>query len=339
MRALLLVFGIVLCIFVSSNRVNGELYFASLSNYGCSGNQKKVASVLKGQAEKTPFSLLVSPGDNFPGGIDFKHCFENIYSEKSLQIPLFAAMGQADWDNGNANLLLKRNNVTYDSNNDIFPRFSFPNYFYHYVSHYTDTSNVLSRRDGTVLFVFIDTFILSSSFPDHKVSEQAFQNLNATLHYGHKHHDFTVVVGNKYLASSYSIDSSLKKVQQLILDTHVELVISGQNRGTYNSTIEGTTFLNCDSYCSFKVDGSKMVPYIIQNGNQVELSPINTQLPSPSLSFQGIAGDELPALEMIELTFKKGAKHLSREAFLKIVGTVGLMILATCIGSLIINKK
>ncbi|KAJ1608675.1 putative conserved acid phosphatase [Cryptosporidium canis] len=338
MRALLLAFGVVLCIFASYVRVNGELYFASLSNYGCSGNQKRMASALKAQAEKTPFSLMVSPGDNFPGGIDFKNCFESVYSEKSLQVPLFVSMGQADWDNGNAHALLTRNNVTYDSNSDIFPRFSFPNYFYHYVAHYTDTSNILSRRDGTVLFVFIDTFILSSSFPDHKVSEQAFQNLNATLHYGNKHHDFTIVVGNKYLASSYSIDSSLKKVQQLIVDTNVELVISGNSRGTYNSTIEKTTFLNCDSYCLFKVDGNKMIPYTIHHGEQMELSPITTQLPSP-LSLQGIAGDELPALEVVELSFKKGAKHLSRDAFLKIVGTVGLMILAACMGSLIVNRK
>ncbi|KAF7458337.1 putative acid phosphatase [Cryptosporidium felis] len=339
MRALVLAFGFALCFFSNWLGANGEFYFASLANYGCSGNQRRMAEFLKNQAEKTPFSLLVSPGDNFPGGIDFKNCFEKIYSEKSLQIPLFATLGQADWDNGNAHDLLVRNNATYDSNNDIFPKFTFPNYFYHYVGHYTDTSNILSRRDGTILFVFIDTFILSSSFPDHKVSERAFQNLNATLHHGDKHHDFTVVVGNKYLASPYSIDSSLKKVQQLILDTNVELVISGNSRGTYNSTIENTTFLNCDSYCSFKVDGNKLTPYIINHGVHAEMSPIITQHLSPSISFQGITGDELPALEIIELSFKKGAKHLSRDAFLKIVGTIGLLILATCIGSLIINKK
>ncbi|KAH7650030.1 acid phosphatase [Cryptosporidium bovis] len=336
MRALSLVIGIIFCI---SDIVRGELYFASLANYGCTGSQKKTAAILKEQSEKTPFSLLVSPGDNFPVGIDFKNCFENVYSDKSLQVPFFVSLGQADWDNGNANELLKRNNSTYDSNKDFFPRFGFPNYFYHYVAHYTDTSNILSRRDGTVLFVFIDTFLLSSSFPDHRVSEKAFQNLNKTLHYGDIHHDFTVVVGNKYLASPYSIDSSLKKVQQLILDTNVELVISGSNHGVFNSTVKSTTFLNCDSYCNFRVDGNKLTPYIIQGGNQIELSPITTQLPSSILSFQGVAGDELPELEVIELSFKKGAKHLPREAFLKIVGTVGLLMLVSCIVSLFVNRK
>ncbi|EEA06483.1 uncharacterized protein CMU_009750 [Cryptosporidium muris RN66] len=319
--------------------VNGEFYFASLANYGCSSNQRRVASILHDQANKTPFSLLVSPGDNFPSGVDFEHCFDKVYESKALQIPLFATMGQADWDNGSSAELIKENNEIYDSIKDIYPKFTFPNYYYHHVAHYTDTSSVLSRRDGTILFIFIDTFLLSSSFPDHKVTEEAFQVLNATLQYGDKHNDFTIVVGNKYLASSFSIDAMLRRVQQLIVDNNVELVISGNNRGTFNSTIGQTTFINCDSLCAFKVNGDILTPYTLYHNRLHEMKPIVTKLSMNVLSFQGVAGGELPSTTLIDLPFKKGAKHLSRDAFLKVVGTIGIMILLACLGSLALNHK
>ncbi|KAG6541687.1 hypothetical protein Mapa_016952 [Marchantia paleacea] len=95
------------------------LYFLSLGDYGTGSlEQRAVGSQMAEAAEKHDAKFVVTVGDNFyPRGIkglddpQLKNNFEDIYVEKSLQIPWYVALGDHD-HRGSVAALIAYSNVS-----------------------------------------------------------------------------------------------------------------------------------------------------------------------------------------------------------------------------------
>lgn len=85
----------------------------------------------------------------------------------------------------------------------------------------------------SVGMIFIDTWVLSSSFPFGNVTEKAWTELEATLEIAPKVFDYIIVVGNRpvYSSGSSKGDSMLQYyLQPLLKKAGVDAYISGYDR-------------------------------------------------------------------------------------------------------------
>ncbi|XP_061385294.1 glideosome-associated protein 50-like [Danaus plexippus] len=86
-------------------------------------------------------------------------------------------LGQSDWS-GNYTAQILRTNSTYDRGTEenfvVAPQWTIPNFWYHYTQHFTDSSEAstaYTATDSSVGFVFVDTYILSDSFPHTNITK------------------------------------------------------------------------------------------------------------------------------------------------------------------------
>ncbi|XP_058515662.1 LOW QUALITY PROTEIN: glideosome-associated protein 50-like [Ochotona princeps] len=273
-----------------------QLKFAALGNWGFdSGSQQQVADTLKKIAHTEHLSFMVSPGSNFAGGVSgpqdpkWKRLFEDVYSDPSgaLKMPFFTVLGAEDWS-GNYTAEAIRTEVAYSptvAENEeglsiagtadatsamesqlatTYPKWTLPNWWYHYLMHFpasTGTAFINSgHKDMSVGLVFLDTWVLSSSFPFSDVRTKAWEDAERTLSLATKLLDYIIVVTDRPIFSSGSSkgDSALQYyLKPLIEKADVDLYISGYDFSQEVIVNRGITYVNCGAG-SFGV-GSSMV--------------------------------------------------------------------------------
>ncbi|EZG55430.1 putative acid phosphatase [Gregarina niphandrodes] len=234
-----------------------QLHFASLGNWGAgNAQQHAVARSLKAAAANPPLSFVVSPGSNFMEGVAnledarwYKE-FRDVYSGPELNCPWFVALGGHDWD-GNVTAMVLRTNATYGHftrvreieeedplryTEDRGPRWTLPNFFYHYTQTFTDTSSasaLMSAPEVSVFFAFIDTRILGQGFPVPGATERHWEELKQTLEAASKSYDWLFVVGDEAIYSSGRSGGSKylrKHLRELLRSNLVDAYIAGRDR-------------------------------------------------------------------------------------------------------------
>lgn len=254
--------------------VEGQLHFASLGSWGRNNNdQKAVAQTLKANAHRPPIAFITSPGSNFMEGVSdledrrWKTTFEDIYDGPELHLPFFAALGANDWD-GNVTAMVLRTNETYgmplsratipwdaDQTEDVIPshewqdmeairplpkhrrgpRWTLPNFYYHYTQSFPDTSvanSLMASPEVSVFFIFIDTKILGAGFPVDPMTSRHWNDLRTMVKASAKTYDWVIVVGDQAIFSSGARGGSsyLKtNLRPLLRDHLVDAYISGSD--------------------------------------------------------------------------------------------------------------
>lgn len=143
------VFFPLLTLLLITDLANTQLHFASLGNWG-SGNsvQTSVATTLKEKAKENKISFIVSPGSNFisgsVSGLNDKlwdSSFNNPYEGPELHLPFFTVLGGDDW-RGNYTAMAMKSLEDYSNPkaNGSGPKWTLPNWFYHYGLHFQDAS-------------------------------------------------------------------------------------------------------------------------------------------------------------------------------------------------------
>lgn len=276
--------------------VNGQLNFAVLGNWGA-GNwaQKNVASKLAEYCEASKCSFVVSPGSNFIGGVtdlrdeSYLTKFVSVYSDK-MTLPMYSTLGQEDWRGsvtsealwsqlqqgqiGDDNEQVQRDLAvmgTEESNasaipfsqkevaNYSAPKFVLPNWYWHNTVHFSEASNnlIFGASDSTALFLYIDTYILSSSFPNEDIRLDAWNNLKASLAAAKDAFDWLIVVGDTAIYSSGKMGSNKEmemNLRPLLKENGVDAYISGNDYDMELMEDGSMALLNCGngSYGSSK---------------------------------------------------------------------------------------
>lgn len=137
--------------------VQCQLRFAAIGNWGFDvSGQKEVAETLKKAAAEQRISFLVSPGSNFPNGVSgandtkWEESFENVYSDEngSLKMPFLTVLGAEDWS-GNYTAMRERTDLVYGEGSEAdlvsnSPKWTLPNWWYHYAVHFAATTGEYS---------------------------------------------------------------------------------------------------------------------------------------------------------------------------------------------------
>eukprot|EP01054_Gregarina_sp_Poly1_P011321 Gregarina_sp_Poly_1__11320@NODE_947_length_5591_cov_64_240043_g671_i0_p1_GENE_NODE_947_length_5591_cov_64_240043_g671_i0NODE_947_length_5591_cov_64_240043_g671_i0_p1_ORF_typecomplete_len426_score56_27_NODE_947_length_5591_cov_64_240043_g671_i06331910 len=251
-----------------------QLHFASLGSWGRNNNdQKAVAQTLKANAHRPPLSFVVSPGSNFMDGVAdlddraWETTFEDIYDGPELHLPFFAALGANDWD-GNVTAMVLRTNATYglplspallpwsEDNTESWvpsheeqdnefrtplpkarrgPRWTLPNFYYHYTQSFPDASvanSIMASPEVSAFFIFIDTKILGAGFPVDPMTSRHWNDLRTMIKSSAKTYDWVIIVGDQAIYSSGSSGGSsyLKSnLRPLLRDHLVDAYISGSD--------------------------------------------------------------------------------------------------------------
>ncbi|XP_053990889.1 uncharacterized protein LOC128882989 [Hylaeus volcanicus] len=238
-NVLLFVFSLFLC------KSDAQLHFASLGNWGSgSSAQYACGKTLSVFCEKQPIKHIISPGSNFIGGIDglndtkWNTSFTQAYLHSNLKVPFLTVLGLEDW-NKNYTAEIVYTNMTYhtdsieESKKATAPVWTMPNAWYHRLDHFRDTTktgvNFGSSR-ASVIYVMIDTYILSENFPQQNITELHWNDLRETLTIAGSVVDWVIVVGDKPILSSGASkgDAYLSQtLRQLLKSTNVDAYISG----------------------------------------------------------------------------------------------------------------
>ncbi|KAF8820569.1 acid phosphatase GAP50 [Cardiosporidium cionae] len=254
----------IVCTFFFNNIADAQLHFVSIGNWGFGNqNQAITAAALKGIAKQDHISYIISPGSNFAGGVSalndstWKVDFEDVYSDTagSLKVPMFTVLGTEDWGSNYTAQILRTADANLPENSqDTFPKWTTPNWWYHYISHFSaSTGSALissGHRNIGICFSFIDTWILSSSFPIRDVSQLAWTELEATLLGMSKICDYIFVVGDLAIYSSggYKGDSYLSKhLLPLLKQANVDAYITGNEFTLEALEYDGISHINCGS--------------------------------------------------------------------------------------------
>lgn len=348
-----------------------QLKFAAIGNYGFdAAGQKEVADTLKKSAAEERISFIVSPGSNFPGGVsganDTKWVdqFESVYSDEhgALKMPFLTVLGAEDWS-GNYTAMRARTDLVYGDGDEKetasnAPKWTLPNWWYHYAVHFaasTGSAFISSgHKDMSVGMVFIDTWVLSSSFPFGNVTEKAWTELETTLEIAPKVFDYIIVVGNRPVHSSGSSkgDSMLQYYLQPLLEkAGVDAYISGYdndmeviennniayiNCGTSSVagssalvTSSGSKFFSGDrGFCLFELTSDGLVTKFVSGETGQTLfehkQPVKTR-PQRSTIDQFNYLSELP--EVTYYPIPEMGKLPGKDTFVRVVGTIGLCIM------------
>eukprot|EP01053_Blabericola_migrator_P012088 Blabericola_migrator_1__12087@NODE_744_length_6668_cov_95_131495_g534_i0_p2_GENE_NODE_744_length_6668_cov_95_131495_g534_i0NODE_744_length_6668_cov_95_131495_g534_i0_p2_ORF_typecomplete_len425_score70_06_NODE_744_length_6668_cov_95_131495_g534_i037975071 len=270
----------------------GQLHFASLGSWGRNNNdQKAVAQTLKAHAHRPPLSFIVSPGSNFMEGISdledrrWRTHYEDIYEGIELNLPFFVALGVNDWD-GNVTAMVLRTNETYgmpiskgrmpwaEENTEEYvipsneeqdrepqhlpktkrgPRWTLPNFYYHYTQSFPDTSianSLMASPEVSVFFIFVDTKILGASFPVDPMTSRHWHDLRAMIKASSKTYDWVIVVGDQAIFSSGSKGPSSyfkSNLRPLLRDHLVDAYISGSDEDMEIIEDGSLVHINCGS--------------------------------------------------------------------------------------------
>ncbi|OEH75743.1 tartrate-resistant acid phosphatase type 5 [Cyclospora cayetanensis] len=353
------------------NSAFGQLKFAALGNYGFDVlGQKQVAETLKKSAADQRISFIVSPGSNFPNGVSgandttWEQQFENVYSDEhgALKMPFLTVLGAEDWS-GNYTALRDRTNLVYGDGTENetasnAPKWTLPNWWYHYAVHFaasTGSAFISSgHKDMSVGLVFIDTWVLSSSFPFGNVTEKAWTELEATLDIAPKVFDYIIVVGNRpvYSSGSSKGDSMLQYYLEPLLkkagvdayisgyDHDMEVIEDGEiahiNCGTGSVAgssslvgVSGSKFFSGDrGFCLFELTADGLVTKFIKGETGETLfehkQPVKSR-PERSTIDQFNYLSEMP--EVTYYPIPAMGKLPGKDVFVRVVGTIGLCIL------------
>lgn len=262
--------------------VFAQLHFASLGNWGTGGAaQSSVAATLKAKVREATATFLLSPGSNFvttPGieSLDdprWTQIFETPYKGNELHMPFFTVLGSQDW-NGNFTALALRNNLTYTDEKVDVPKWTLPNWWYHYILHFRDASSstaAFAGNDVSVAFVFIDTWILSEDFIYANITKLAWDDLQKTLKTVAKIFDWVIVVGDKAIHSSGASKGNsflAKTLRPLLKEYGVDAYISGQDNDLEILEDGPLTLINCGSGGS-----GDSVPLRVKHEQSVAFTP------------------------------------------------------------------
>ena len=213
---------------ILNKRDSSSIQFLVLSDWGFNGNndQKIVASQMSKVAEFPGAQFILTCGDNFQysgvsGTTDslWKINYEDIYSEKSLQIPWYPALGNHDYF-GNPDAEVGYSNLS--------TRWKMPVRYYSF-------SKCISGNDS-VLFVVLDTQDLVNNYQaleDVNLMNdiQQYKWLKSILSINNKR--WTIVTGHHpvYSASPHHGDTyELKKLLiPLFNQYHVNFYLSGHD--------------------------------------------------------------------------------------------------------------
>lgn len=350
----------------------GQLKFVALGNYGFDvAGQKQVAETLKKAAAEERISFIVSPGSNFPNGVTgsndtkWEEQFEDVYSDErgSLKMPFLTVLGAEDWS-GNYTAMRDRTDLVYGDGPEKesvsnAPKWTLPNWWYHYAVHFaasTGSAFISSgHKDMSVGMIFIDTWVLSSSFPFGNVTEQAWTELEGTLEIAPKVFDYIIVVGNRpvYSSGSSKGDSMLQYyLQPLLKKAGVDAYISGYDRDMEVIEDENIAHINCGTsstagttalvttsgskfysgqrgFCLFELTADGLVTKLINGETGDTLfqhkQPIKAR-PERSTIDQFNYLSEMP--EVTYFPIPAMGKLPDRDVFVRVVGTIGLCIMA-----------
>lgn len=355
----------------------GQLKFAAIGNYGFDvSGQKQVAETLKKAAAEQRISFVVSPGSNFPNGVSgandtkWEEQFEKVYSDErgSLKMPFLTVLGAEDWS-GNYTAMRDRTDLVYGEGAEKetasnSPKWTLPNWWYHYAVHFSASTGSAfissGHKDMSVGMIFIDTWVLSSSFPFGNVTEKAWTELETTLDIAPKIFDYIIVVGNRPIYSSGSSkgDSMLQYyLQPLLKKAGVDAYISGYDHDMEVIEDENIAHINCGTssvagsgalvtssgskffsgdrgFCLFELTADGLVTKFINGDTRETLyehkQPVKIR-PERSTIDQFNYLSEMP--EVAYYPIPAMGKLPGKDVFVRVVGTIGLCIL-TFLGTL-----
>ncbi|KAL8434041.1 hypothetical protein Efla_001513 [Eimeria flavescens] len=362
---------------LGTHEASAQLKFVALGNYGFDpSGQKQVAETLKKAAAEERISFIVSPGSNFPNGVSgsndtkWDEDFEKVYSDErgSLKMPFLTVLGAEDWS-GNYTAMRERTELVYGDGPDEeavsnAPKWTLPNWWYHYAVHFaasTGSAFISSgHKDMSVGLVFIDTWVLSSSFPFGNVTEKAWNELETTLEVAPKVFDYIIVVGNRpvYSSGSSKGDSMLQYyLEPLLKKAGVDAYISGYDHDMEIIEDETISHINCGTgsvlgsgalvtaggskffsgdrgFCLFELTADGLITKFI-NGETGQMlyehkQPVKTRTGRATIDqFNYLS--ELP--EVTYFAVPAMGKLPGKDVFVRVVGTIGLCIM-TLLGTL-----
>lgn len=262
-----LVLLLVIDFFIATG--DAQLHFASIGNWGTgSSAQYACGKTLNARAVEQPITYMLSPGSNFIGGVHglndtkWSTAFAKPYEHPALHVPFLTVLGAEDWK-ANYTAQHIRTNITYGSGlaevakTGVMPIWTLPNAWYHISQPFTDSSATgvtFGRTSSSVIFVMIDTHVMSDSFALQNVTTLQWDTLKRTLTTAVSLFDWVIVVGDKAILSSGTSkgDSYLSNtLRQLLRDTKVDAYISGNDYDM--EIIEDGTLLhvNCGTGSGF----------------------------------------------------------------------------------------
>nr|BAN64574.1 acid phosphatase, putative [Babesia bovis] len=352
--------------------VKAQLRFASVGNWGTGSKyQKRVAETLKKSIANDRVTFIVSPGSNFEYGVTGSNDtkwdthFQSVYRSEdgSMEIPMFTVLGAGDWL-GDFNSQINRNQQAYftsqvDEKNGAkgLPRWTMPNWWYHYYTHFATTASMSllksGHKDMSVGFIFIDTWILSTAFPYKDVSNAAWADLKKVLEIAPKILDYIIVVGDKPIQSSgpskgdaqlsYYLLPLLRDAQvdayiagydhnmEVIDSNGIAMIVTG-NAGTGGrkpimKTTNSAFFSEKAGFCIHELGAEGMETKFI-NGDTGDVMYTHKQAIKKRPQRQyGNEVQHVSALPTVSLyPIGEMASPTQMDAFVKIVGTIGLII-------------
>eukprot|EP00915_Cephaloidophora_sp_WS-2016_P007711 GHVH01010616.1.p1 GENE.GHVH01010616.1~~GHVH01010616.1.p1 ORF type:complete len:417 (+),score=63.92 GHVH01010616.1:116-1366(+) len=394
MNSIMILFYNVL---VSVQLAEAQLNAAILGNWGAGNwSQKSVAGNLNSVCGDKACSLVISPGSNFMGGIRdlqdnvFSSAFSGVYTGKNLHLPFYSTLGSEDW-RFNVTAEAYYSQLTYglmDDNDERIrgevdeetgnqavsqkvisagsAKFTLPNWYYHTDIHFSEESSnpLFSTSDKNAIFVFIDTYMLSDSFPDQSLTAEHWNWLENTLSSANSAGHWVIVVGDSSIYSSGKIGGSREMQKNLLplLKKHeTDVYISGDDydmelmqdgslillncgNGAYGSgqglrsAPTSIKFIGQPGFCTIKLKGEIMTTEMFDGRSGASLFTGDLKKASRSVNIftrsKGLAG--LPSNSFTPLPWgiggsigpngEGGAMTPSIMLFIKIVGSIGLTI-------------
>lgn len=380
---------------IISKTAFAQLNFAVLGNWGAgSWVQKQVASSLSSYCGEKNCSFVVSPGSNFVNGVtglqdnQFMDSFVHPYSLSNLKLPFYLALGQADWrTNVTAQALWsqlqfgqmqdgdERLQRETDSEGRIVvsqkeiaatngPKFMMPNWDWHQTVNFQDASTnaIFGASDQTVAFLFIDTYMLSDSFPDEALRADAWNTLDKRLAATKGAFDWVIVVGDTSIyssgknGSSKEMESNLRPVlkaggadaylsgsdydMEILEDGNMALLNCGNGSSASGKglwTGPGSVhFVGSPGFCAIKLSKSTMTLSLIDGATGNILHEIEHKRQEKSINpfAKANALSKMPKVVFKALPWGLGGSvgpngegNLQSPAvisFIKTVGTIGL---------------
>ncbi|ORM41226.1 Tartrate-resistant acid phosphatase type 5 [Babesia sp. Xinjiang] len=352
--------------------VKCQLRFASVGNWGTGSKlQKKIAETLKSSIANDRVTFIVSPGSNFEYGVTgpaddkWEMQFQSVYRSEdgSMEIPMFTVLGAGDWQ-GDFNAQINRNQQAYltaqmTEKTDMkgLPRWTMPNWWYHYYTHFATTASMSllksGHKDMSVGFIFIDTWILSNAFPYKDVTNAAWADLKKVLEIAPRILDYIIVVGDKPIQSSgpskgdsqlaYYLLPLLREAQvdayisgydhdmEIIDSNGISLIVTGNGGSSGRRPVMKTTnslfFSEKGGFCIHELNADGMETKFV-NGDTGEVMYTHKQPIKKRQQRQyGSEVQNVSALPNVSLyPIGEMASPTQMDAFIKIVGTIGLII-------------
>ncbi|GIX65110.1 acid phosphatase GAP50 [Babesia caballi] len=352
--------------------VRCQLRFASLGNWGTGSKlQKKVADTLKSAIANERVTFIVSPGSNFEYGVTsakddkWESQFQSVYRSEdgSMEIPMFTVLGAGDWQ-GDFNSQVSRNQQAYltgqindKSDSKGLPRWTMPNWWYHYYTHFATTASMSllksGHKDMSVGFIFIDTWILSSAFPYKEVSNAAWADLKKVLEIAPRILDFIIVVGDKPIQSSgpskgdshlaYYLLPLLREAQvdayisgydhdmEMIDNNGLSMIIAGNGgssgRRTVMKTSNSVFYSEKAGFCIHELGADGMETKFINGETGAIMYTHKQPLKKRTQRQYGSEAQNVSAFPNVSLyPIGDMASPTQMDAFVRIVGTIGLII-------------